>query len=72
MDDPYAGYIETQIHGGVKMSDIAEIVIKDSRRLLSNSPAPRDTDAAKIGKTWDIPVRVIDLNGTVTTLGESA
>jgi hypothetical protein len=69
---PYVGYIEAQIHGGVKISDIKELVIKDARKAYPASPAPEDQVAAKIGKQFGIPVRILDLDGTVTTLGESA
>lgn len=69
---PYVGYIEAQIHGGVNVSDIKELVVKDPRKAYPNSPDPKDSVAAKIGKQFGIPVRVLDLDGTVTTLGESA
>ena len=72
-DQPYGSYIEAQIHGGVQLSDIKEIVMRDmSGGTNIGLKAPRNTDAAKLGKRLGIPVRVVSLDGTVTTLGESA
>ena len=71
-DQPYGSYIEAQIHGGVQLSDIKEIVMRDmSGGTNMGLKAPRNTDAAKLGKRLGIPVRVVSLDGTVTTLGES-
>jgi hypothetical protein len=63
-DKPYGSYIEAQIHGGVQLSDIKEIVMRD----MSGGT----NIGAKLGKRLGIPVRVVSLDGTVTTLGESA
>jgi hypothetical protein len=57
----YGGYTESQIHGGVKISDISEIVVEDGTEMNTLREA---LDAA--GYT-DIPVRVTQPGGNDVT-----
>jgi hypothetical protein len=71
-DKPYGSYIEAQIHGGVQLSDIKEIVMRDmSGGTNIGLKAPRNSEAAKLGKRLGVPVKAVYLDGSVLTIVEA-
>jgi hypothetical protein len=67
---PWNAYIETQIHGGVKTTDIEEVVIRLRNHWGRTQLAKHE--GVKAALDMGIKVRVIDVDGTLSEYkGES-
>ena len=68
-NDPYHGFIEAQIHGGVRTSDIAEIVIRGREGDSPTGAWVSKMASVQFAGAAGIPVRFVEWNGNIVDIG---